>query len=150
MNFEELYKHMPDGLKEYLDTFKKVDQDTQWHPEGNTYNHIVKVVNNASVYDDIDLTLAALCHDLGKDRTTEFVDGRIRSPGHELYSLQVVDLYSDWIKTMGGNLRIIRNIVKYHMRIKFKEQMTKNELGMLERSDFYDKLLKFAECDKMT
>jgi tRNA nucleotidyltransferase (CCA-adding enzyme) len=27
--------------------------------------------------------LAALCHDFGKPATTEFIDGRIRSRGHE-------------------------------------------------------------------
>ena len=65
-------------------------QDPEWHPEGDVWVHTLMVVDEARArIDDLDppqrltLMLAALCHDLGKPATTEFIDGRIRSRGHE-------------------------------------------------------------------
>ena len=65
-------------------------QDPEWHPEGDVWVHTLMVVDQARArIDDLDLPqqltlmLAALCHDLGKPATTEFIDGRIRSRGHE-------------------------------------------------------------------
>ncbi len=66
------------------------EQEPEWHPEGDVWVHTLMVVDEArACIDDLDhpqqltLMLAALCHDLGKPATTEFVDGRIRSRGHE-------------------------------------------------------------------
>ena len=65
-------------------------QDPEWHPEGDVWTHTLLVLDeSARLRDDLDrpralaLMLAALCHDLGKPSTTAFVDGRIRSRGHE-------------------------------------------------------------------
>ena len=65
-------------------------QDPEWHPEGDVWVHTLMVVDEARARIDgldppqrLTLMLAALCHDLGKPATTEFIDGRIRSRGHE-------------------------------------------------------------------
>ena len=66
------------------------EQEPEWHPEGDVWVHTLMVVDEARArIDDLDrpqqltLMLAAVCHDLGKPATTELVDGRIRSRGHE-------------------------------------------------------------------
>ena len=66
------------------------EQEPEWHPEGDVWVHTLMVVDEArDRIDDLDhpqqvtLMLAAVCHDLGKPATTELVDGRIRSRGHE-------------------------------------------------------------------
>ena len=65
-------------------------QDEEWHPEGDVEVHTYLTCDRArELVDDLDyprrvaVMLAALCHDFGKPATTEFVDGRIRSRGHE-------------------------------------------------------------------
>lgn len=65
-------------------------QEPDWHPEGDVWVHTLLVVDEARRrIDDLDrgrriaVMLGALTHDLGKPATTEFVDGRIRSRGHE-------------------------------------------------------------------
>lgn len=67
-------------------------QEAEWHPEGDVFTHTLMVVDEAARLcrdDGVDdderfvVCLAALCHDLGKPPTTEFVDGRIRSRDHE-------------------------------------------------------------------
>jgi tRNA nucleotidyltransferase (CCA-adding enzyme) len=65
-------------------------QEPEWHPEGDVWVHTLLVIDQArKQIDDLDhprqvaVMLAAVCHDLGKPRTTAFVDGRIRSLDHE-------------------------------------------------------------------
>ena len=65
-------------------------QEPEWHPEGDVWVHTLQVVDQARTrVDDLPrpkrlaVMLAAICHDFGKPATTAFVDGRIRSIGHE-------------------------------------------------------------------
>ena len=73
-----------------LDALKGVEQEKDWHPEGDVFVHTQLVCDRArELIDDLDyarrvtLMLAALCHDFGKPATTEFAEGRVRSRGHD-------------------------------------------------------------------
>lgn len=68
-----------------------VPQDPQWHPEGDVWTHTLHVCDVAAAIatrdglsenDRLVLIFAALCHDLGKATTTEFLEGRWRAHGH--------------------------------------------------------------------
>jgi tRNA nucleotidyltransferase (CCA-adding enzyme) len=66
------------------------EQEPEWHPEGDVWTHTLMVIDKArELNGDLDrprlitVMLAAICHDLGKPRTTAFIDGRIRSLDHE-------------------------------------------------------------------
>lgn len=74
-----------------LAALKDVPQDPEWHPEGDVWVHTQLVCDAAariaireelSEQDRTVLMLSALCHDLGKATTTEFIDGRWRAHGH--------------------------------------------------------------------
>jgi len=65
-------------------------QEPDWHPEGDVWIHTLMVIDEARKRIDglsrgkaLAMMLGAVCHDLGKPATTAFMDGRIRSPGHE-------------------------------------------------------------------
>jgi tRNA nucleotidyltransferase (CCA-adding enzyme) len=67
-----------------------VPQDPEWHPEGDVFVHTLLATDRArELIDDLSyprkvtVMLAALAHDFGKPATTEFIDGRWRSRGHE-------------------------------------------------------------------
>lgn len=69
-----------------------VRQDPKWHPEGDVFKHTSMVVDAAADIvkreglkgdDALTVLLGALCHDFGKTATTQFIDGRWRSLGHE-------------------------------------------------------------------
>ncbi len=73
-----------------LEALVGCEQEPEWHPEGDVWVHTLMVIDEARKrIDDLDppqqvtLMLAAVCHDLGKPATTELIDGRIRSRGHE-------------------------------------------------------------------
>ena len=65
------------------------EQDPEWHPEGDVWTHTGHVLDAfaaerlGEAEEDLIVGLACLCHDLGKPATTRFVDGRLRSRGHE-------------------------------------------------------------------
>ena len=74
---------------EIADTFD-IDQDPEWHPEGDVYQHTMHAIDywaqnlkTGNDEDDLIVALSVLCHDFGKVTTTEFVDGKIRARGHE-------------------------------------------------------------------
>lgn len=79
-----------DQLFPELGSLVGVPQEPDWHPEGDVDVHTMMVVDEArKLIDELDhprkvaVMLGALCHDLGKPPTTEFVDGRTRSRGHD-------------------------------------------------------------------
>jgi tRNA nucleotidyltransferase (CCA-adding enzyme) len=65
------------------------EQEREWHPEGDVWAHTGHVLDAFAAErldddeEDLVVGLACLCHDLGKPATTRFVDGRLRSRGHE-------------------------------------------------------------------
>lgn len=67
-----------------------VPQEPEWHPEGDVFVHTRLTVDQARQLIDelsyprqVTVMLAALAHDFGKPATTEFIEGRMRSRGHE-------------------------------------------------------------------
>ena len=82
-----------------------VPQEKEWHPEGDCDAHTYLVCDRAcDLIDGLDyprqvtVMLAALCHDFGKPATTEFVDGRIRSRGHEEAGVAPTESFLDRLK----------------------------------------------------
>ena len=67
-----------------------VPQDPEWHPEGDVFVHTQLAVDRAreligdlSYPRQVTVMLATLAHDFGKPATTQMIDGRLRSRGHE-------------------------------------------------------------------
>jgi tRNA nucleotidyltransferase (CCA-adding enzyme) len=65
-------------------------QEPEWHPEGDVWVHNLQVIDRARTRiadlprpQQLAVMLGAVCHDLGKPATTQFIDGRIRSLDHE-------------------------------------------------------------------
>ncbi|HET6850911.1 MAG TPA: HD domain-containing protein [Pyrinomonadaceae bacterium] len=67
-----------------------VPQDPEWHPEGDVFIHTQLAIDRArELIDDLSyarqvtVMLATLTHDFVKPATTEMIEGRWRSRGHE-------------------------------------------------------------------
>lgn len=148
--FLQLYNLAPDGLKEEVEKTKTIEQNPHWHPEGDVHTHIRLVTNRLeNCYHDVNLTLSGFFHDLGKTYTTYFNDkkGSWSSPGHEISSLDVIDQYGDWIKEQGGDIDLIKYIVKNHMRYKEMDEMrTAEQIRFMSEKDF-PYVQKFSSAD---
>ena len=93
-----------------------VPQEEEWHPEGDVFIHTSQVCDYATrLRDTLDndkdkliLMYACLCHDLGKTITTEFIDGRLRSRGHEEAG---IELTLAFLQRLGVDRDIIESVV---------------------------------------
>jgi tRNA nucleotidyltransferase (CCA-adding enzyme) len=78
------------------------EQEREWHPEGDVWVHTLLVVDGARTRlgglaraGQVIIMLGAVCHDFGKPATTAFVDGRIRSIGHEEAGVEPATAFLD-------------------------------------------------------
>jgi len=154
MTLRELYDKTPLELKKILFNQWQAKQNPKWHPEGNTLKHIIVVTKRAidKFPNDIDLILSAYFHDLGKMDTYEISpkSGQPTAYGHEKVSANLVDEFSSWIKSMGGNLDKIRYIVQNHMKIKSStwDMMKDSKKQVIMDSPYFSDLEKFGSIDK--
>ncbi len=98
-----------------------VQQNSDWHPEGDVFEHTMQTIDAAArfKYDDLEkklvLLYAALCHDLGKATTTEKTEGVWRSIGHERESAKLVPPFLHRITKKKDLIDDVKKLVKYHM-----------------------------------
>ena len=143
-----------------------VPQELEWHPEGDVDVHTLMVVDEArKLIAELDyprqvsVMLGALCHDLGKPPTTEFVDGRTRSRGHDEagvpLTLSLLDTLG--IYTLDGFdvRRQVVELVRYHLKPgEFYKAEAKNPVGdgafrRLARKVEPDLLYRVAKADSL-
>lgn len=148
--FKELFLTAPIELQNRIKGLYKIPQNPKHHPEGNVLKHTILVVNRALRSKDIDIAIAALLHDVGKDVTlvSHPVTGLPTAYGHEDESAKLVKQYLDWIKKLGGNPANIRYIIKNHMRVKGFNDMRPVKQKKLSSFRAYNKLNQFTNYDK--
>jgi len=148
--FSYLYDIAPKELKDLIDATKNVNQSEIWHSEGYTYIHIKLVVNRLhEKYNDINLDLAGLFHDLGKAGTTEWSVEKNSwiAPGHEHVSCDILEDQENFVKQLGGNYDLIYYIVSNHMKIKYLDNFRiQNKIEVLGNK-YFDELMKFDTAD---
>lgn len=85
-----------------LQVLGDIPQEQNWHPEGDVWTHTLQTVDAAAEIaareklpnqDTTILTLAALCHDLGKSKTTQRINGVIKAIGHEQAGVEIADQF---------------------------------------------------------
>jgi len=113
-DFKSLFKKMPSDLQKRVYNLKNFGQRLDKHPEGNVLKHTITVVNRSIKDDDIDIAIAAMFHDIGKDETAGIhpKKGHITHFGHEKVSANLVNKYKKWIESVGGDVDSIHYIVR--------------------------------------
>ena len=105
-----------------LTDMKDVPQDPKWHPEGDVWTHTMMVIDGmAAILDekggrDLALMYAAICHDLGKPATTEFIDGHWRSYGHDVAGLEPSRSFLAKLTEDKILIQRVLELVKEHMK----------------------------------
>jgi tRNA nucleotidyltransferase (CCA-adding enzyme) len=141
-----------------------VPQDPEWHPEGDVFVHTLLTVDRArELIDDLSyakqvtVMLAALAHDFGKPATTEFVDGRTRSRGHEEGGVEPTVNFLDRlnIHTLDGyNVRaqvvaLVRDHLKPGEYFKRRDEVGDGAFRRLARKCELDLLYRVAKADSL-
>lgn len=117
-----------------------VEQDEQWHPEGDVWRHTLQVVDSSaqiaererlSKDDRLVLTLASLAHDFGKPATTEFKDGTWKAHGHEAAGVEPTQEFLDRFDLPNDIKKKVVALVPDHLAPKyFWEQEVKHGVDM--------------------
>ncbi len=153
-----------DQLFPELEVLSGVPQDEVWHPEGDVEAHTYLTVDRArELIDDLDyprqvaVMLAALCHDLGKPATTELVEGRIRSRGHDEAGVAPTESFLDRLKiyTLDGYdvraqvIALVREHLKPGEFYKKRDEVGEGAFRRLARRCELDLLYRVAKADSL-
>ncbi len=141
-----------------------VPQEPEWHPEGDVYVHTKLVVDRAresledlSYARQVTVMLAALAHDFGKPVTTEFLEGRWRSRGHEEGGVIPTEAFLDRLKiqTIGGYdvrkqvIALVREHLKPGEFYKKRNEVGDGAFRRLARRCELDLLYRVAKADSL-
>ncbi|HEX8294452.1 MAG TPA: HD domain-containing protein [Pyrinomonadaceae bacterium] len=147
-----------------LDALKGVPQEEEWHPEGTVDVHTLLVCDRArELVDDLDyprrvtVMLAALCHDFGKPSTTESVDGRTRSRGHDEAGVRPTLALLDRLKlfTLEGydvraqTVALVREHLKPGEFYRTRAEVTDGAFRRLARRCELELLYRVAKADSL-
>ncbi|MEP6921684.1 MAG: HD domain-containing protein [bacterium] len=141
-----------------------VKQEPEWHPEGDVFVHTLLVVDNAvellsnlTYSKQVTVMLATLAHDFGKPATTEFIDGRLRSRGHEEAGVAPTEAFLDRINlhTLAGYdvrqqvIALVREHLKPGEFYKKCEEVGDGAFRRLARKCELDLLYRVARADSL-
>lgn len=138
INWLDKVGRLKEILPELYDT-KAIEQNPQWHPEGNVFEHSKQAMDFAaqqSYESDGERLLqvaVAMCHDLGKVVSTKVEDGRIRSIGHENTGVPLAKSLMSRITDKKDLIKKVAVLTKYHM-------CPGNYLGNKAKDSTYKKL----------
>jgi tRNA nucleotidyltransferase (CCA-adding enzyme) len=141
-----------------------VPQEEEWHPEGTVEVHTMLTVDRArELIDDlpypkrVTVMLAALCHDFGKPATTEFIEGRWRSRGHEEAGvaptesfLERLNIHTlDGYDVRGQVVALVRDHLKPGELYRRRDEIGDGALRRLARKCELDLLYRVARADSL-
>jgi tRNA nucleotidyltransferase (CCA-adding enzyme) len=147
-----------------LDALTDVPQDEEWHPEGDVFVHTQLVsdrarelISDLPYAKQVTVMLAALAHDFGKPATTEFLDGRWRSRGHEEAGVLPTKKFLDRlnIHTLDGYdvraqvVALVRNHLKPGEFFKKRDEVGDGAFRRLARKCELDLLYRVAKADSL-
>ncbi len=102
-----------------------VQQDPEWHPEGDVWVHTMLVLDEAAALrngeesHDLALMLGALCHDFGKPETTEFTNGRWRSLKHTAQGQEPTRRFLERLTAETKLVETVVSLVRGHLQPTF-------------------------------
>jgi len=161
--FDNLWERLPIELRISIE---KCEQDPIWHPEGNVYNHTKQVFNYSKKFNDKDLLICAIFHDLAKPETQvitardkSYIGNPLDLPLHEqkisnlthevkakIYIEKYFHLYSDITTNKEKILEICDNHLKAHDYAygKLKKELKRKNFESLK---YFNEIMQFEECD---
>ena len=106
-----------------LSALTECEQDPEWHPEGNVWEHTKHCMDAFSKnrmgddWEDLIVGLATLCHDMGKPKTTaRGKDSRIRSPQHDVEGVSIAKAFLARMTEQKKVFDEVLPLVSEHMR----------------------------------
>ena len=142
-----------------------VPQEDAWHPEGDcdvhtflTLDRARELISDLPYAKRVTVMLAALCHDFGKPATTAFIEGRIRSRGHDEAGVGPTVSFLDRLKihTLDGYdvraqvVALVREHLKPGEFYRRRDEITDGAFRRLARRCELDLLYRVARADSLS
>lgn len=136
-----------------------VQQDAEWHPEGDVWVHNNMVVDEAAKlrrdeygeFDNMALMLGALCHDFGKPGSTFFSEGRWRSPAHDVRGERPTRSFLDRLTRETALVEEVVVFVREHLKpallYKARNEVKSSAIRRLALRVDIEKLVRVATAD---
>ncbi|HKP96299.1 MAG TPA: polynucleotide adenylyltransferase [Fibrobacteria bacterium] len=150
------------GLLKYfpeLEALIGVQQEPEWHPEGDVWIHNNMVIDEAAKlrraeygeFENMALMLGALCHDFGKPLTTVFSDGRWRSPAHDARGEAPTRAFLDRLTHESALVETVVAYVREHLKpallYKARAELKPSAIRRLALRVDIEKLVRVARAD---
>ena len=137
------------------------EQDPEWHPEGDVWNHTLCCLDafarerderGRNAVEDMVVGLAVLCHDFGKPACTAFDPrrGRIRSLGHDEAGVEPTLSFLRRLTNEERLLKEVPPLVRLHMRpfAMWKDRSSDGAIRRLAAKVVrIDRLIRVAAAD---
>ena len=132
-----------------------LEQDPEYHPEGDVWTHTMEVLDRAAGYrgkaeQPYPFMMLALTHDLGKITTTEFVKGRIHAYGHESAGLPIIEGFLRRLTDEAALTGYVLNMAELHMKpnmMAFNKSPVKSTNKMFDQAASAQDLIYMAMSD---
>lgn len=104
-----------------IDDLKGIEQNPQYHAEGDVWNHTMMVLDSAATMrekasDPRGFMLSALCHDFGKKVATIVKDGVIHAYNHEIAGLPLIQTFLKRLTDEKALIKYVLSLCKMHMK----------------------------------
>ena len=98
-----------------------VQQNAKHHAEGDVWVHTMMVLDECAkrknnVQNPLGFMLSAVCHDMGKAKCTEIVNGEIHSYNHEIEGLPIAENFIGRLTDDKKLKKYVLNMVEFHMK----------------------------------
>lgn len=135
-------------------------QRSDYHLEGDVWNHTMLVIDEANKYinkvqEPLAFMLSCLLHDIGKSKCTTIVNGIIRSYDHDIIGLQMAGIFLTRIANEKKLKKYVVNMVSLHMALNmyaannssikatnklFDKSVNPNDLAVLSICDNFGRI----------
>jgi len=136
-----------------------VQQEPEWHPEGDVWIHNNMVIDEAAKlrrdeygeFGNLALMLGALCHDFGKPAATVFSEGRWRSPAHDVRGEAPTRSFLDRLTRETALVEEVVVFVREHLKpallYKARAEVKPSAIRRLALRVDIEKLVRVARAD---
>ncbi|MDR5709061.1 MAG: CCA tRNA nucleotidyltransferase [Armatimonadota bacterium] len=124
---------------------KGVPQPLKYHPEGDVFEHTVRVLE-ALRTPTVTLAWGALLHDVGKPLTLTW-DGRARFPGHDRVGAEVAREICSRLRLSHQETERIVTLVRDHMRLSDLPRMREGKRRLFFARPDFEELLELYRAD---
>ena len=149
--FKILHTKLPNLLKTIFPEVYAtigVPQNPKFHPEGDVFNHTMKIIGHlAFLGADEMLLLAGLYHDVGKAITTTTTNGEIKSHNHDKASVELTKAFMERNRFSNSTIQRVCGIIEDHMKLHYDGMKDSSLRRIMAKPYFEDLLLHtYADC----